>query len=411
VAASGPWRSRSAADGGAPDRTASSGAAPDVHATADAPKRGRPTLATSIRERAAFDFVRYGSVWEDADVLCEALAPVARGGRLLSIASAGDNALALLTLDPAEVVAVDLSPAQLACLELRIAAFRRLDHDALPAFLGVTPSGSRLETYRRLRADLGPSAGAFWDAHPRAVARGVIHAGKFESYLRGFRRWVLPLVHSQRTIEHLCRPASLEEQRRFYDRTWDSWRWRALFQFFFSRAVMGRLGRDPAFFRHVGGPVGARILARSRYALTELPVSTNPFLTYIMTGSFAPQALPRYLRPEWRVAIRTRLERVRVVEGDVAQLDIGRFDGHNLSDIFEYMSAHEHERCYRALISRARPGARLAYWNMLVPRGCPPDLGGRVRPLDDLALSLHARDRAWFYQHFHLDELMRGGTP
>ena len=40
-----------------------------------------------IEERAAFDAIRYGSVWEDADVLCEALAPVAKGGRLLTIAS------------------------------------------------------------------------------------------------------------------------------------------------------------------------------------------------------------------------------------------------------------------------------------------------------------------------------------
>ena len=45
----------------------------------------------SIEERAAFDFVRYASVWEDADVLCAALAPVGRGGKLVSIASAGDN--------------------------------------------------------------------------------------------------------------------------------------------------------------------------------------------------------------------------------------------------------------------------------------------------------------------------------
>ena len=89
----------------------------------------------SIAGRAAFDFVRYASVWEDADVLCEALAPVAPGGRLLSIASAGDNALALLTLDPQEVLAVDLSPAQLACVALRVAAFETLDHDELLAFL------------------------------------------------------------------------------------------------------------------------------------------------------------------------------------------------------------------------------------------------------------------------------------
>src|SRR5438445_7647048 len=117
-----------------------------------------------IQRRAAFTFVRYSNVWEDADLLCEALAPVARGGRLLSIASAGDNALALLTLDPAEVVAMDLSAAQLACLELRIAAFRRLDDPALLAFLGVAAGAARRETYRRLRADLTASARVFWDA-------------------------------------------------------------------------------------------------------------------------------------------------------------------------------------------------------------------------------------------------------
>src|SRR5687767_9317141 len=155
-----------------------------------------------MSKQPSFNFIRYGSVWEDADVLCEALSPVARGGRLLSIASAGDNALALLTLDPAEVVAVDLNPAQLACLELRIAAFRTLDDRELLAFLGMppetletpvppiaasvasptrydgaasaaeVPKGSnpvsgkwRYATYARLRPALPPHAAQFWDAH------------------------------------------------------------------------------------------------------------------------------------------------------------------------------------------------------------------------------------------------------
>ncbi|HEX2092032.1 MAG TPA: DUF3419 family protein [Longimicrobiaceae bacterium] len=253
----------------------------------------------SGRDRATWSFIRYASVWEDADVLCDALAPAAAGGRLLSVASAGDNALALLTLDPAEVVAVDLNPAQLACLELRMAAFRALEHGALLAFLGVTEDRGRASTYRGLRGDLAPPAREFWDAHPDAVERGIIHTGKFERYLRAFRRFLLPLVHSRRTIERLCLPRSPEERRAFYAREWDTWRWRAVFRVFFSRAVMGRLGRDPAFFDHVGGtPVGDRILERTRYALTELPTDTNPYLVYIMTGSYAPGALPRYLRPE-----------------------------------------------------------------------------------------------------------------
>ncbi len=359
----------------------------------------------SGRDRAAWDFVRYAAVWEDADVLCEALAPAAAGGRLLSIASAGDNALALLTLDPAEVVAADLNPAQLACVELRLAAFRALDHAPLLAFLGVAEAADRAATYARLRGGLPPEARAFWDAHPEAVSRGVVHAGKFERYLRSFRRFVLPLVHSRRTIGRLMAPRSPEERAAFYAREWDSWRWRAVFRVFFGRAVMGRLGRDPALFDHAGGAsVGERILRRTRHALVELPTDSNPYLAYIMTGTYPPGALPRWLRPEHHEAIRARLDRVRTVRAAVETVE-GPFDGFNLSDVFEYMTPAEAERVYAALVDRARPGARLAYWNMVVPRARPESQAGRVRALDALADGLHARDRAWFYGAFHVDEV------
>src|SRR5712692_898837 len=119
----------------------------------------------AVEKRASFAFIRYASVWEDAEVLCDALAPVAKGGRLLSIASAGDNVLALLTLDPAEVVAVDLSGAQLAC--------------------------------RELRPDLSTAAQQFWDGRAEDLATGIVHAGRFEHYFRLFRRWVLPWIHGR----------------------------------------------------------------------------------------------------------------------------------------------------------------------------------------------------------------------
>jgi S-adenosylmethionine-diacylglycerol 3-amino-3-carboxypropyl transferase len=363
----------------------------------------------AIEARAAFDFIRYGSVWEDADVLCDALAPVARGGRLLSIASAGDNALALLTLDPAEVAAVDLSPAQIACLELRIASFRELEHEERVAFLGVTPRPDRAAVYARLRGGLSARARAFWDAHPRAIEGGVIHAGKFERYFHLFRRWVLPLVHSRRTIHDLCALGSVEDQRAFYRARWDTWRWRALFRVFFSRAVMGRLGRDPEFFAGVEGPVATRILERTRWALTELPVTTNPFFAYIMTGTFTRAALLRYLEPRHETAIRAGLERLRLVEGPIEAVP-GGFDGFNLSDVFEYMSPADHERAYAALLERARPGARLVYWNLLAPRARPAPLAARARPLAEVAASLHARDRAWFYQRLHVDTVVGGSA-
>jgi S-adenosylmethionine-diacylglycerol 3-amino-3-carboxypropyl transferase len=364
----------------------------------------------SIDQRAAFHFIRYASVWEDADLLCDALEPAAEGGRVLSIASAGDNALALLTLDPAEVVAVDLSEAQLAAVALRVAAIRVLDRPALLTFLGVLPDGHRLALYSDLRKKLPAFARAFWDAHPAAVAAGVIHAGRFERYLRLFRRRVLPLVHSRRRIERLLDQDSLEEQERFYRDDWDTWRWRLVFRLFFGRFVMGRLGRDPAFFEHVEGSVGDRILARTRHALTAIPVRTNPYLTYIMTGNYSEHALPRYLRAGHLRDIRDRLDRLTLLNGP-AEAAEGPFHGFNLSDIFEYMSPAAHELAYAALLERAAPGARLAYWNLLAPRGPAPAVAHRVRPLDDEARRLHARDRAWFYQAFHLDEVIGEDAP
>lgn len=361
--------------------------------------------STSIGDRARFTFVRYASVWEDADVLCDALAPSAAGGRLLSIASAGDNALALLTLDPAEVVAADLSPAQLACVELRVAAFRALDRDALLAFLGVTSSDERAATYARLRGDLSGDARAFWDANPEAVAGGVIHAGKFERYLTSFGRWILPLVHRKRTVREMLEKGDRAAREAFYDETWDTWRWRLLFRVFFSRFAMGRMGRDPAFFQHVEGSVGSRILARTRYALTTLPAN-NPYLVYILTGNYAPHALPRYLRAEWFDAIRERLDRLTLVQGRIDEVP-GPFDGFNLSDVFEYMDEAEHRAAYAALVAHANPGARLAYWNLLAPRGRPAEMAERVDALRDEAAALHARDLAWFYGDFHVDEVRR----
>ncbi|MBA4158223.1 MAG: DUF3419 family protein [Gemmatimonadetes bacterium] len=362
--------------------------------------------ARSARDRVAWDRIRYAGVWEDADVLCEALAPVAPAGRLLSIASAGDNALALLTLDPAEVVAVDLNPAQLACLELRVAAFRELDDRELLAFLGVEPEPARLATFAGLRRRLSPAARGFWNAHPALIEGGIIHAGKFERYLRSFRRWVLPLVHGGETMRALRAPRSAEAQRAFYAERWDTARWRLLFRVFFSRTVMGRMGRDPALFDHVEGGVAGRILARTRYALSELPAASNPYLAYIMTGNYPPEARPRYLRPESIPVIRARLDRLRWIHGG-AEAASGPFDGFNLSDIFEYMTPADHERVYGELLERARPGARLVYWNMLAPRSRPEPFRERVRPLREAAAALHARDRAWFYQALHVDEVAR----
>ncbi len=363
-------------------------------------------MAKHIKDRADFEQVRYANCWEDAAVLCQALQP-APGKRILSIASAGDNSFSLLA-SGAEVVAADVSLAQLACVELRREAFRCLDYEELLGFFGIKILSDRNRFYRSLSTGLSQSARQFWDQRPGAIANGFIHAGKFEDYFKTFRTRIIPLVHSPRTVRRLLEPKSVAEQVVFYNSTWNTFRWRLMFRAFFSRFVMGRLGRDPEFFRYVEGSVAGKILARTKYALTELPTHSNPYLRYILTGNYCEGALPHYLQKENFEAIRDGLQRLTLFHGSIQDAAIAHqkngFDGYNLSDIFEYLDPQMCKKTYGQLIESARPGARLAYWNMLVPRERDELFADQICQHQSLGAELLSADRAWFYSAFKLEE-------
>lgn len=364
-------------------------------------------MTQGIAERASFDLVRYANCWEDADVLLPAL-DVRKGGVYLSIASAGDNTLSMLSAAPSLVVAIDLSDAQLACVELRRAAFAALDYDQLLGFLGVREGGNRFDTYRSLRELLAPEARRYWDAHQESVSRGIVAIGKFEDYFRIFRTRVLPLIHGRKTVAALLEPRDVAGRDAFYRDVWDNFRWRLLFRVFFGRTVMGRLGRDPEFFRYVEGDVAGRILARTRYALTTLPTDRNPYLEYILTSGFK-RALPFYLRRENFAAIKGNLDKLVLFKGNVAEAlkayGEQRFDGFNLSDIFEYMSHDEYVAELARLIASSRQGARLVYWNMLADRSRPESMANKLAPLTDLSSRLFAEDKAFFYKSLVVEEV------
>jgi S-adenosylmethionine-diacylglycerol 3-amino-3-carboxypropyl transferase len=352
--------------------------------------------------------LRYAQCWEDADVLLEAL-DVGPGDTCLSIASAGDNTLSLLSRGPARVIAVDLNPAQLAALELRVAAYRELRHAELLELIGCRPSGRRGALYARCRVALSGQARAFWDARPAAVDAGIGSAGKFEAYFRLFRTWVLPLVHGPSTVASLLEPRSPEERRRFYDEHWNTRAWRLLFRLFFSEPVLGRLGRDPSFFRYASASVAEHLLRRARHALAELDPSENPYIWWILTGGH-PRALPHALRPENFDAIRANLDRLewhcKPIEELTAEEIGAPIDRANLSDIFEYLSPENTRALLERLADLSRPGARVAYWNMMVPRRGAEYLANRLRPLPALSERLFVEDKAFFYRDFIVEEVL-----
>ena len=113
---------------------------------------------------------------------------------------------------------------------------------------------------------------------------------------------------------------------------------------FFSRFVMGRLGRDPAFFDHVEGGPSAQVARLTRKALVDQDPSVNPYLHWILNGTHG-EALPRALELERFETIRDRLDRleIRLCTVETLAEEGVKADAFNLSDIFEYMSPEAHE--------------------------------------------------------------------
>ncbi len=372
--------------------------------------------------------LRYGQCWEDADLLLEALQPL-EGRTVLSIASGGDNSLALLAEGPARLIVLDHNPAQIALLELKLAAITCLAHPELLELLGAWPpeQGSpeqrspellpaeriqrRLELYRRCRPLLSPSAAAFWDARPALIGGGLLRAGRFERYLESFRRWLLPLVRGPGAWRPLLEGVAPEERAAWYARRWDGRRWRLLFHLFFSRRALGHLGTDPSQVRYGRGSQAALLLERLRHVLVELDPRDNPYLHWLLQGSFPrPGPLPRALQPPQVARIRRFRHRLTLHPLSLAaylareEPAAGWIERFNLSNVFEYQSEEATTELLAGLHRIAAPGARLVGWNRLADRD------GRLAPPHTWcfdgprAEQLHRRDRVFFYRRMVVAE-------
>ncbi len=345
--------------------------------------------------------IAYSQCWEDPDTVREALR-IGPDDDVLAVTSGGCNVLALLLDQPRSITAVDINPAQNYLLELKRAAVLELSHDNLLSLVGARQSGKRWELYQQVRRRLPISARGYWDLCQDDIGQGVIHIGRFEQYLNLFRRLILPLIHTKRRVEEVLRPKSLEEQRCFYDRVWDTPRWRALFRFFFARRMLSRFARYQGSFQYADLPdVAAHYLERARHAMREIPISNNYFFQYMATGQYKT-ALPPYLNPLYQKNLRDQAHRICIITTDLKDfLETApkeSFSKFYLSDVFELFSSEQYGSALRQVARVARPGSRLCYYNNLVSRSYSKSLVPFIQNEDELAQSLHRKDRSFVYR-------------
>jgi S-adenosylmethionine-diacylglycerol 3-amino-3-carboxypropyl transferase len=374
-------------------------------------ERAAAAIAQSSR-RKVFQGVLYAQCWEDPQIDRLAFG-LTRRDALFSITSGGCNVLTFLIDDPGRVIALDANPHQSHLLKLKMAALRALPHPRVLEFLGFRESPSRLETYARLRPLLDDGARRFWDGRARDLRRGVIHAGRYEGYMRLLRNVLVRLRGKQSLVRQFCEAEDAALRQKLFRERWDDWSWKLLTQIVLSRPLNVLLF-DRAFYSYLDGDFsfGRHFAAKAERALVHLPVKENYFLRYILAGTEdGAGPLPPYLREENFDLIRSRLDRVEVVtdtcEHYFSTLPDSCLTRFNFSNIFEWMSPQAYKSLLRETVRVGRPGAVLTYRNLLVFRERPESLAAVIRPRPDISRPLLARDLSFIYDNYVVEEICK----
>lgn len=366
-------------------------------------------MKSEVQNQAGFSFVRYAQCWEDTDIVTEAM-NVKPEDVCVSIASAGDNTLALLARSPSKVYALDLNPAQLALMELKAAAFKHLSYDEMLVVLGYRDGSNRRFLYENLAPSLSPAARSYWNSKLDDIECGVVNTGKFERYFEIFRKFSLPFTHSRKTVDALLKTKSREERERFFNRKWNTFRWRALVKVFFSELVMGSLGRDPRFFAYAENGLPEAVMTWTRKALVDQDPSKNPYLHWILKGKFGI-TLPAFLREENFERIKMNTDKLELrqvsLEEFLSEIPQAQIDSMNLSDVFEYVSEDNYKSIMKLIARACKPGARVVYWNMMARRTSEDSKLQEFKPMTELSEQLFEANKTFFYSKFVVEEVDR----
>lgn len=348
--------------------------------------------------------LRYSNCWEDTEILLAGL-PQGAGKRFLSILSGGDNTFSMLVLDPEVIEGADFCFEQTAVCHLKKTAIKHLSRAEVIRLLGIRHCSDRVMIYRKIRQYLPEDIIGYWDKHTDIIDAGIVYAGKFENYFMVFAKYLAPFLFSKRKIQKLFSEMSDTERKRFYFSVWDSPMYRNIMRMFFSRRLMTMIGRDPAFFKHVDGGVSKHVKKRVDRAMSTIPAAVNPYLHFILYGRY-DSVLPFYLQKGNFSRIKKNIDRLNIhhcVIQDMMKENM-KYDGYNLSDIFEYMDEETVSEIYKMILASANQGARLVYWNMMVKREAPEESAKQIIRKTELEYKLFSMNKAFFYERLIIEE-------
>lgn len=371
----------------------------------------------------AFSGLVYPQIWEDPEVDMAAL-QLGPGKRIITIASGGCNIMSYLTANPEEILAVDLNPAHVALVKLKLTAARELpNHDAFFRFFGHADEKENTRRYDRfLKHKLPDDSRAYWEKRD-LIGRRQIKLFRQNVYRFGLLGRFIGLVHLVARVHGknprlMLNAVTMADQRRLFEEH--------LAPMFNSRFVrwlcsmpvsLYGLGIPPAQYAYLSadakGDIAGLLCKRLERLACDFPLEDNYFAWQAFSRGYdrkARRAVPPYLRRDAYETVKANASRVSISHASMtdklAEQHAASLDGYVLLDAQDWMTPQQMTELWGEITRTARPGARVIFrtagTDSPLEAVLPPEIRSQWSYDPATVPAYVARDRSSIYGGFHL---------
>ena len=340
--------------------------------------------------------------WEDPAADLEAL-KIQPGENILTITSGCCNTLEFLLQDPAKIYAVDINAAQTHVMALKTTAIKYLDYPEFATLMGLQNNGNRQAIYQKLKGHLTEGANRFWDQNTEIIDMGLLMNGRYEKFVQMAGK-ALRFIQGKRIIHRLFDSENLEQQEAYFNKTFNTWRFRMIFKLLFNKRMLAKKGLNAEYFHFDDGSssFAESFFRRTRNVLTNIPVQGNYFLALYLLGDYrTPDEIPEYLKETHFETLKSRVDRIENITLDandfLKQAENNSIDGYAMSNICELKSEQDTELMFSEIVRTAKPGARVIFRNLMIPRDVPESLESKIVKDQGLSKKLQLSDSSCVY--------------
>ena len=346
-----------------------------------------------------FNQIVYSASNEDASSELMAL-DIQPSDRVLCITGSGGRSLDLLTVSAKELISIDFNIQQTHLLHLKCAAYRQLDYDTLLAFMGVDLCQQRLDIFQdKLIPHLPQETQSFWQQRLDIIAQGILYCGLWEKYLRRLA-WA-GKVRSP-ILKKLAAAKDVSEQFDIWEKQWKGPIWHSFMALIGQRWVWKYIFKEPGI-EHVDDDLDISGYMKSRFdhIMSTQLIRTNPFLNLMLYGRYHRDALPLHLQAPHFDTIKQNLSQLTIVTDSLDSYlnqHPNTIDAFSLSDFSSYADLDRYQRTWSAIITAAKPNARICERFFLAPYQPETFLHQQISRNTALETQLFDQDYSFIYR-------------